>query len=117
VDARRAHVRAAAAIRARGPAPTTRSGQGEPIAAIKRVYGGAAEVDLATGIDDNGTPVVARQRVSLAPNGSETAFSINYSRPLGDAVSFGLTVTARTDADNVGGAKDAGAMVRFRLSF
>jgi hypothetical protein len=82
-----------------------------------RVYGGAAEVDLATGVDDNGSPVVARQRIGLAPNGSETAFSINYSRPLGDAVSFGLTVTARTDADNVGGAKDAGAMVRFRLNF
>ena len=48
---------------------------------------------------------------------ASTASSVNYSRPLGDGVSFGLTVAARTDADNVAGAKDLGAMVRFRLNF
>src|SRR5258705_34047 len=82
-----------------------------------RVYGGAAQVDLATGVDGDGNPVVARQRVSLVPTGSETVYGVNYSRALGAGISAGLAVTARTDADNVAGAKDLGAMLRFRLDF
>jgi T5SS/PEP-CTERM-associated repeat protein len=82
-----------------------------------RVYGGAAQVDLATGVDGDGNPVVARQRVSLVPTGSETVYGVNYNRALAAGISAGLAVTARTDADNVAGAKDLGAMLRFRLDF
>jgi hypothetical protein len=82
-----------------------------------RVYGGAAQADIATGVDENGNPMFARQRISLVPTGSETAFGLNYTRRLGEFGTAGLILIARTDADNVAGAKDLGAMLRFRLDF
>ena len=59
----------------------------------------------------------ARQRISLVPTGSETSFGLNYARRLGEFGTAGLTLIARTDADNVAGSKDVGAMLRFRLDF
>jgi hypothetical protein len=82
-----------------------------------RVYSGTATVDVATGIDLTGNPIVSRQTIGLAPSGSETDLGASYGLPLGDGVSASLNLTARFDADNVAGARDAGAIFRLRASF
>jgi subtilisin family serine protease len=82
-----------------------------------RVYAGSAGVDVPTGTDVDGNPIMTHNRVGLAPSGNETDVGFSYRRPLagGAEASFGLSY--RQDADNVAGAKDGAVMFRYTSHF
>jgi hypothetical protein len=82
-----------------------------------RVYAGHAELDMPVGLDADGNVLTERRRATLTPQGSETALSLGYARPVGDRARLGLTVSFREDADNVPGRAALGAMLRFAASF
>ena len=82
-----------------------------------RIYAGTATAAVPTGTDAFGNPIVTSMRASLVPSGSETDFQIGYDRPLGTAMSTGLSLVYRHDADNVAKARDAAALVKFKAGF
>jgi subtilisin family serine protease len=82
-----------------------------------RVYAGSAELSVPSGTDLSGNPVILHQRVGLAPAGNETDLELAYYRPLGYAMTGGLSLTYRHDADNVAGVRDGAALIRFKASF
>ncbi|MGE3622906.1 MAG: S8 family serine peptidase [Bdellovibrionales bacterium] len=82
-----------------------------------RVFSGSAMVNVPTGTDNNGNPIVESQRVNLAPTGSETDLGFTYSRPLAQDLLGSFNLTYRNDADNISGNQDAAAMVRMKYNF
>jgi hypothetical protein len=82
-----------------------------------RVYGGSADVDVPSGTDGNGNPIVRGIRTGLAPSGNETDLGLDYMRPFAGRGSASFSMAYRNDADNIAGARDAAAMVHYRLRF
>ncbi|MCE9508199.1 MAG: S8 family serine peptidase [Alphaproteobacteria bacterium] len=82
-----------------------------------RVYGGSAHVNVPTGADSDGNPIIHSSNISLVPSGNETDFGFNYRRPLAPGVTSGFDLSFRQDADHVAGAQDAAAMVHFSAAF
>lgn len=84
-----------------------------------RLYSGTADVNVPVGADQlTGAPIIQTERVKLAPTGNETDLGFAYNRPLWDKdTTLGFSLTYRDDADNVAGAHDAAAMLRYKMAF
>jgi len=82
-----------------------------------RIIGGSAEVDVPVGTDNNGNPIINRERTSLVPTGNETDLSLNYTRPIAEDINSGFSLSYRNDAANIAGVNDAAAMLHMDIKF
>jgi hypothetical protein len=82
-----------------------------------RVYSGSAHVDVPTGTDSFGNPIIEGRNANLSPSGNETDFGVDYRRPLAPGVTSDFSFMYRQDADQVKGARDGAAMFHLTASF
>lgn len=81
-----------------------------------RVYSGSAALAV-TSVDAQGIATTGSQRVSLKPDGNELNLTAGYEAPVGDNMTWNVSLEARRDADNIAGQSDVGARVGARWAF
>jgi len=86
------------------------------VRAPMRVFSGSANIAVNS-VDEDGNPVISKQRVNLRATGQEMDFSMGYSAPVSETMSWNMSLNARHDAGNISGAHDADFLVGTKIRF
>lgn len=80
-----------------------------------RAYDGYASMDVITGVDAGGAPLVERRVVSVEPSGRELLAELYYMQPLNRTATMGWTIGLRRQPNNIADAPPE-RLFMFRLT-
>ncbi len=82
-----------------------------------RIYQGSANINIPTGVDQNGNVIRLNSKVSLSPSGKEKDFEVYYGLDLKHDSNISLNLSLQDEVNNVKDQMGYLGLVRYRIKF